>query len=396
MSKFEKSIQNYTRQVKLRKYNNLSELWRNLNKKYGTSIVSSLEECISLREAGKPTNIYPILYQNLDLSLDVLSYFEFEFHESYLKWFLEKDIKSVPKILDLGCGNGFLTCFYAKIFPNSEIIGVDKYPEAINCASELAQKLGLTNIKFFIVDLSKPFVELPFSSFDLITSVAVYNDVIGIPSQDKSIPIKILMSKYADTVFVDALKNITSLLAIDTGMFISLEKLNGVRAFSWWISALSNIGIKINYQYSGQINYKCIDGEIEKIPVICANVYSESTKIDINDALGFWLQIKYQNDFKKFRTFDFQGELAETAFDFINPKIFRFGMKTENEGLICRMEIWQAGPFLLVNKFNNTGQHTLEVIPSIFYHSAQIHVEDLMKINFGSQNVIAYTEPYIN
>ncbi|ETJ33131.1 hypothetical protein Q604_UNBC12421G0001, partial [human gut metagenome] len=59
------------------------------------------------------------------------------------------------KVLDLGCDNGITTCFVANLYPNSEIIGVDKCKKGIKCAEEIAQKLGVKNVKFEAVDAKK-------------------------------------------------------------------------------------------------------------------------------------------------------------------------------------------------------------------------------------------------
>lgn len=65
------------------------------------------------------------------------------------------------KILDLGCAGGYMTNKIAQIFPQSQVWGVDVYPQAIAYAQNL-----FPNIHFQVADAHN----LPFKkdSFDLI------------------------------------------------------------------------------------------------------------------------------------------------------------------------------------------------------------------------------------
>jgi len=68
-------------------------------------------------------------------------------------------------ILDVGCGVGILTTFYAKQYPNKTFVGIDRSPASISRAREQAKALGLTNLTFECLDLDHT---LPTRSYDLI------------------------------------------------------------------------------------------------------------------------------------------------------------------------------------------------------------------------------------
>ena len=55
---------------------------------------------------------------------------------------------SGPKILEVGCDCGILSCFLAKRFPEAEVLGLDRCSESIAAAKELAERLKLTNVRF--------------------------------------------------------------------------------------------------------------------------------------------------------------------------------------------------------------------------------------------------------
>lgn len=92
-------------------------------------------------------------------------------------------IGGARSILDVGCGVGILTTFYAKLHPGKMFVGIDRSPASIARAQEHGKALGLTNVQFECLDLD----HTPLArSFDLILSthalVQVEQDP-GIPSR---------------------------------------------------------------------------------------------------------------------------------------------------------------------------------------------------------------------
>ena len=74
----------------------------------------------------------------------------------YVQMFLEKatfgyvgkDSFENKRILDFGCGSGASTMILAKMFPNTEIIGIELNKEFLLIAKFRAQYYGFNNIKF--------------------------------------------------------------------------------------------------------------------------------------------------------------------------------------------------------------------------------------------------------
>jgi len=69
--------------------------------------------------------------------------------------------------LDVGCGIGVLTTFYAQQFPQCSFVGVDRSPASIAVAQEKAAALGLTNVRFECLDVGRT---APPGSFDRIVA----------------------------------------------------------------------------------------------------------------------------------------------------------------------------------------------------------------------------------
>ena len=62
---------------------------------------------------------------------------------SYLAAFANLRLQVSTGLLDLGCGDGFLTCFYASMYPQAAVMGIDVDADAVAHASDLAGRLGL-------------------------------------------------------------------------------------------------------------------------------------------------------------------------------------------------------------------------------------------------------------
>lgn len=57
------------------------------------------------------------------------------------------------RILDVGCGFGFFSQYYARKFPNLEIHGIDINANRIRMARLAAKRLGLVNVDYEVVDV---------------------------------------------------------------------------------------------------------------------------------------------------------------------------------------------------------------------------------------------------
>ena len=74
-------------------------------------------------------------------------------------------VGDAASILDVGCGVGILTTFYAKQYPDKTVVGIDRSPASIARAQQQAQALNLMNVQFECLDLDH---RAPTRSFDLI------------------------------------------------------------------------------------------------------------------------------------------------------------------------------------------------------------------------------------
>ncbi len=76
--------------------------------------------------------------RNFNTAKDKKEYIDFE------NWFGNKK----PLYLEIGCGKGKFACEYAAAHPEINLIAIEKTANVIVSACEMAQNLGLTNVKF--------------------------------------------------------------------------------------------------------------------------------------------------------------------------------------------------------------------------------------------------------
>lgn len=397
MPKTDNAVEGYEKQVGMRHYSSFKYFEKYIQKKYGKQKVADIFEVINLKAEDEYVDVYESLYESLDISIDFLS-FNGDLHKQYLRWFSAQEFQQPAKILDIACGNGYLTCFYANKFPESDVVGIDASPRAVECANELTRRLKLQNVRFDVVDVAAPEFESLPSGYDLITAITAFNEIIHFPSPDSSQPIRMLLQQFRETVSIAPLNKIPELLLPEVGTFLSLERWPTLPGFGWWVSAIQNAGLFLDLAESSQIRFKSLMANApEQYPILLCKKKSEECEQSLDDIIAYWLMSKHRSSLDKFRTFDSHDTLAEAAFIHINPKVFRNGIKAIiNEWDVRRLEVWQAGPFLLFFQYDMRGHRVLEVLPSIFYKQLIERLDFLADEFREHSTVIPYDKSEVN
>jgi len=146
----------------------IAALHRQVEQKRGGS---SADE-ISFYDATAHPNILPVLYSQ-----------QYDYYLAIVPRVADR-IGEARSILDVGCGVGILTTFYARHYPDKTFVGIDRSPASIVRAQGQAKDLGLTNVQFECLDLDHT---APTRSSDLILAthalVQAEQDP-GIPSRN--------------------------------------------------------------------------------------------------------------------------------------------------------------------------------------------------------------------
>ncbi|WP_419801483.1 class I SAM-dependent methyltransferase [Mucilaginibacter sp.] len=94
------------------------------------------------------------------------------------------DIRPGSKVLDLGCGDGNVTFLLSDyIGADGIVVGIDSNENAIDRAKKKSKELGLSNIYFYVVDLTKD-VKIKHFNFD---AIIVRRVLMYLPNPQKTI-----------------------------------------------------------------------------------------------------------------------------------------------------------------------------------------------------------------
>lgn len=88
------------------------------------------------------------LNQNLQMSLLAASYYDRVFFKRVMEYLVRYDSYLAGALVDIGCGNGILTCFLARCHPEMTVTGLDLSHNAVLAAEELAARLEVHNVHF--------------------------------------------------------------------------------------------------------------------------------------------------------------------------------------------------------------------------------------------------------
>jgi SAM-dependent methyltransferase len=184
-------------------------------------------------------------------------------------------------VLDLGCGAGVATCFYALSRPNVEVVGVDESPVAIDTARQIALELGLKNVSFVCSDIATTHLNRTFS---LVCSSSVWAEMESGQSRSTS---------YFSAIdeISGALHNSQSELAACAarhlekgGAYLSFERCHDVASLAQWVGAQKAAGLWVDLATSSMVQVNGIMTGTEVMPVLIAT--AEPTLLTDNTLLN--------------------------------------------------------------------------------------------------------------
>jgi 2-polyprenyl-3-methyl-5-hydroxy-6-metoxy-1,4-benzoquinol methylase len=83
-------------------------------------------------------------------------------------------IGSARRVLDLGCGLGYLTTYYAIVNPSRRVLGCDASQKTMHHADVLAKKFGIPNVEFLHWKANEP---LPAGPWDAVVSTQFFSEL---------------------------------------------------------------------------------------------------------------------------------------------------------------------------------------------------------------------------
>lgn len=179
-------VRRYLQAAGITKQKRYSEFATFLSRKHGAIGERCIRVFSDRVDYSEVDDVYDVKNQTLGVALDCASQFTADQYRAYLDWFVDAEISPPGPIVDLGCDIGICTCFYATLFPDLPVIGVDNHDSSVRIATELAEKLQLCNVRFVCGDFMEPSIaELQGIKAGLICStLTVYENVTGDHEED--------------------------------------------------------------------------------------------------------------------------------------------------------------------------------------------------------------------
>lgn len=208
------------------------------------------------------------LNQSLQMSLLAASFYDRVFFRRVMEYLLRYESFWAGDILDMGCGNGILTCFLARLYPDSSVTGLDLSQNAVTAAEELAGKLQADNVHFVCAQVPGQ------KKFDTLFSCrTVHENVVWKPLIQESgtdwLPRDGQAKRYEKYV------RELSLLVKPQGYLVSIERCEDNSAYAGLLQAMTDSGFcRVKGTY---MQFSCKNGD--EMAAFQAMIFQKTEKI---------------------------------------------------------------------------------------------------------------------
>ncbi len=373
----------YLDSLNLQPCNHIDQFLNNLYQKHTETVVDEFLDILDAREEGGGENLFDFKNRTLALSLDCAQY-STDLYQKYFYWLWEQRTLRPKRILDIGCENGIVSCFYAILFPEAEVIGIDISNNAISCAEELAHHLNLRNIRFEVCDVLNSSCLLNDGHFDIINSLCSVQEISGYFLEtnywtNSELTSAAINSSQSDSVST-LIAKISRLLEDEGSKFISCERLSGPNQIIYWANVLNQAGLFIHWNQSGIIKFHEV-GILQEMPIlVIMNVENSEEVLEGIEILYTKNELITQNIEQQY-----DGPRAEFVFEKIEPKKLLHGIQVNNTpGLEqMRLEIWQSSEKILHYHYGNQGFRALKIRPNQpqYASKASLRLMETLNVN---------------
>ena len=276
-------VDEFLSQVGVRQFADAQEFWDFLGAKEHQGLRQALMQLVSARGKGE--------FSATDADVLVASSSSVRIVHSVFAAHVQPLLQSwvdsaLPHgdVLDLGCGAGVATCFYAMARPDVAVVGVDESAVAVDTARQLAQELGIKNVTFICSSIAA--VDLG-ATFSVVCSSSVWAELERGKTRSAS------YFSAVDEV-VGALRENRSELAACAarhlgphGAYVSFERCHDISSLAQWVGAQKAAGLSVSFEASSMV---CVEGIMTGTEVLPRLVASVEPSAINEDTLVAWRQ----------------------------------------------------------------------------------------------------------
>lgn len=221
-------VENYFKSIGVRNPKSDAVYVKQGRKRFGKPF-EDLTYVMGARADGAAIDPYELKNSSLELSLYVGEHHASLVWREFASWLVRANIDGASQVLDLGCENGVLTCFYGSLRPDAKVVGVERCGAAVAAARKLATSLGLSNVSFEHADIQN-YLARSAGRFPIIMATLAMHEILKRAGAREPFQwegecerIEAVVLTDADLYAIETLKAVGGVLTED-GLFISLDR----------------------------------------------------------------------------------------------------------------------------------------------------------------------------
>lgn len=190
----------------------------------------------AMRCLHRQQELVDYLNQSLEMSLLSASFYDHVFFRRVMEYLAQYDTFCSGDMVDIGCGNGILTCYLAMRHPDSRVTGVDLSSNAVMAAGELAERLQTGNVRFYSTQAWQRTPCDTLFSCRTVHENAVWEALCKEP-KPSALPVEELAKRH------EAYAGELAALVKDKGHLISVERYEDDNTYAGLLRALEHAGL---------------------------------------------------------------------------------------------------------------------------------------------------------
>jgi SAM-dependent methyltransferase len=257
------------------------------------------------------------------------------------------------KVLDVGCGDGLVTNFYAAIYPDADVVALDTCGLCLITTRTIAARLGLKNLRVVQGDA----VDVPSifhgQTFDLVLARAFTSFGMRCScARGLSDPIHEANLSMKASRILTAIRQVLSSVA---GLFISTEYWTGAAHLWTWAAQLARARFSIDWTRS-----RGVQTAARRWTMLVAQAAPATTRASLGDVLALLVDAEAQ---EIGRAPPLTGYVAEALFNTVATDGFIFGFQATRNEIILRRELYSAGAILVSYDYTNGTEREVRFWP---------------------------------